>query len=171
MVTDMVRRHPLRGFTLVEMLAVLAVLAILALMAIPSYVDKIARSQIEAALPLTDIAKRAVAIYWSATEEFPADNKAAALPAADKIVNNYVSAVTVQDGVIHVTFGNRANKVIAGKILSLRPAVVEDAPMVPIAWVCAQAEVPAKMTVMGTDMTNVDPMYLPMECRALKPAT
>lgn len=158
-----------RGFTMVEMMAVIAVITILALMAIPSYLDKIVKAQIEAALPLTDIAKRSVSNFWSATQTMPADNAVAALPVADKIVNNYVSALTVQDGVIHLTFGNRASKSIAGKILSLRPAIVEDAPMVPITWVCGFAEAPGKMTALGSDRTNVDPAYLPMECRALKP--
>jgi type IV pilus assembly protein PilA len=156
------------GFTMVEMMAVIAVITILALMAIPSYLDKIVKAQIEAALPLSDIAKRSVATFWSATQTMPADNAVATLPVADKIVNNYVSSVSVQDGVINLTFGNRASKSIAGKILSLRPAVVEDAPVVPIAWVCGEAEAPEKMTVMGKNQTNVDPMYLPMECRALK---
>lgn len=161
--------HTRRGFTLVEMMAVIAVITILALMAIPSYLDKIVKAQVEAALPLADVAKRAVASFWTATQTFPADNAVAALPVADKIVNNYVSAVTVQDGVIHLTFGNRANKSIAGKILSLRPAIVKEAPVVPITWVCGKAEAPNKMTVQGTDQTNVDPLYLPMECRSLKP--
>ena len=89
----------------------------------------------------------------------------------DKIVNNYVSALAVQDGVIHLTFGNRASKSIAGKTLSLRPAIVEDAPMVPITWVCGFAEAPGKMTALGSDRTTVDPAYLPMECRALKPSS
>jgi type IV pilus assembly protein PilA len=137
-------------------------------MAIPSYLDKIVKAQIEAALPLADIAKRSISTFWSGTQTLPDDNAAAALPAADKIVNNYVSALTVQDGVIHITFGNRANKSIAGKIISLRPAVVEEAPIVPITWVCGEAEPPGKMTVMGKNQTNVDPLYLPMECRALK---
>lgn len=157
------------GFTMVEMMAVIAVITILALMAIPSYLDKIVKAQVEGALPLTDIAKRSVATVWTATQTFPADNVAAALPVADKIVNNYVSAVTVQEGVIHITFGNRASKSIAGKILSLRPAIVEDAPVVPITWVCGRAEAPNKMTVQGVDQTNVEPLYLPVECRSLQP--
>lgn len=157
------------GFTMVEMMAVIAVITILALMAIPSYLDRIVKAQIEAALPLADVAKKPIAAFWGATQTMPADNAVAALPVADKIVNNYVSALTVQDGVIHLTFGNRASKSIAGKTLSLRPAIVEDAPMVPITWVCGFAEAPAKMTALGSDRTNVDPGYLPMECRALKP--
>jgi type IV pilus assembly protein PilA len=156
------------GFTLVEMMAVIAVITILALMAVPSYLDRIIKAQIEAAMPLADLAKRPIATFWDATRTFPADNALAALPAADKIVNNYVSALTVQDGVINITFGNRANKAIAGKIISLRPAIVEDAPMVPITWVCGLAEAPDKMTVTGTDQTNVDVLYLPMDCRKLK---
>lgn len=156
------------GFTLVEMLAVIAVLSILALMAFPSYLDKIVKAQIEAALPLAEVAERSVAAYWSALTAFPEDNKMAALPVPEKIVGNYVSAVTVEDGAIHLTFGNRAHSAIAGKILSLRPAVVEDAPMVPIAWICAGAEAPEKMTVIGRDRTNIEPLYLPLTCRALK---
>lgn len=158
----------LYGFTMVEMLGVLAVITILALMAVPSFLDKVVKTQIEAAFPLTDIAKRPIATIWAATQEMPPDNEAAGLPEAEKIVNNYVSAVTVADGVIHVTFGNRANKAIAGKVLSLRPAVVEDAPVVPITWVCGSAEAPEKMTVIGENQTDIDPIYLPLECRALK---
>lgn len=157
-----------KGFTLAEMMAVVVILAILASMAIPSYLDYIVRSQVESALPLTDLAKRAIATYWDGTKELPADNEAAALPVADKIVGNYVSAVGVDNGVINISFGNRANSVIAGKTLSLRPAVVEDAPMVPITWVCGFAEAPEKMTVQGNNATNVDPKYLPMSCRSLK---
>jgi type IV pilus assembly protein PilA len=157
-----------RGFTLVEMMVVIAVIAILALMALPSYLDKIVKAQIEAALPLADIAKKPIAALWATTQTLPENNAGVGLPAADKIVNNYVSALTVQDGVINLTFGNRAHKAIAGKILSLRPAVVEDAPVVPVTWVCGRAEAPEKTTVKGTDQTNIDSLYLPLECRALK---
>jgi type IV pilus assembly protein PilA len=155
------------GFTLVELMTILVVIAILAAIAVPSYLDKIVKAQVEAALPLTDIAKRAVATYWGASATMPADNAAAALPVADKIVGNFVSSVAVADGAINITFGNRANKAIAGKVLTLRPAVVDDTPMVPISWVCGFAEAPGKMTVKGRNATDVDPLYLPFDCRAL----
>ena len=90
------------------------------------------------------------------------------MPAAEKIVANYVSAVAVENGAIHITFGNRANNSIGGRILTLRPAVVEDAPIVPVAWVCGYAEVPDQMTVQGKNLTNIPEALLPMECRALK---
>lgn len=157
-----------RGFTLVEMMAVIAVIAILALMALPSYLDRIVKAQIEAALPLAEIAQKPIAAQWAATQTMPEDNEAAGLPAPEKIVNNYVSALTVQDGVITLTFGNRANHTLAGKVLTLRPAVVEDAPVVPVVWVCGRAEAPDKTKLLGTDQTNIDSLYLPFECRARK---
>lgn len=151
---------------MIELLAVIAVIAILALMALPSYTDKFIRDQVVEALPLADIAKPSVAAAWSAAQPLPADNAAAGLPPADKIVNNFVSAVALQGGAIHITFGNRANKLLHGKTLTLRPAVVEDAPIVPVAWVCGYAETPGKMTAKGENRTNVPANYLPLKCRA-----
>lgn len=160
--------HRAQGFTLVEMMVILAVITILAMMAVPSYFDRVLRQQIEAGLPLADIAKQPVASAWVLTQTFPADNAAAGLPVADKIVNNYISAVTLKDGAIHLTFGNRAGGAIVGKVLSLRPAVVLDAPIVPVAWVCGFAETPDKMTVHGANQTSIPEPYLPLACRALK---
>ena len=154
------------GFTLVEMMVVCAVIAILALMAVPSFQDQIVREQINTALPLADIAKTPVAASWSAFQAFPADNAAAGLPPAIKIVSNHVSSILVEEGALHVTFGNRANGVINGKTLSLRPAVVTDAPVVPVAWVCGYAEPPGQMTVVGRNRTNIPANFLPFACRA-----
>jgi type IV pilus assembly protein PilA len=154
------------GFTLVEMMVILGVIAILLLMAVPSYTDKFARDQIAEALPLADLAKTPVSTSWSASQTFPKDNTEAGLPPADKIVNNFISSVSLRDGVIDVTFGSRANEAIRGKVLSLRPAVVEDAPVVPITWVCGYAEQPDKMTVKGENKTSIAPLMLPFRCRA-----
>ena len=155
-----------RGFTLIEMMVVVAVIAILALLMLPSYQDKLVRDQVVEALPLADIATKPVAAAWASAQSLPADNTAAGLPPADKIVGNLVSSVAVQGGAIHLTFGNRANGQIKGKVLTLRPAVVEDAPVVPVAWICGYAPVPDKMTVKGENRTNVPPLYLPFRCRA-----
>jgi type IV pilus assembly protein PilA len=153
------------GFSMMEILVVIAIVAILATLAVPSYLDKIVRDQIVEALPLADIAKSPLAASWVALQSFPADNAAAGLPAPDKIVNNFVSSVLVRNGAIDLTFGNRASGVIKGKVLTLRAAVVEDAPVVPVTWVCGHAKAPDKMTVASADNTSIAARYLPLRCR------
>ena len=157
--------HP-SGFTLMEVVVALAIVAILATMALPSMTDSIVRKQIVDAVPLADIVKAAVAQSWAGAAALPANNASAGLPPPGKIVNNYVSSVALESGAIQITFGNSAHKLIAGRILTLRPAVVTDAPIVPVAWVCAHAAVPAGMTVLGEDRTDVPVGMLPYNCRA-----
>jgi type IV pilus assembly protein PilA len=154
------------GFTIIELLVILGVVAILLLMAIPSYQHKLVRDQIVEALPLADIAKGPIASSWKASAKLPADNAAAGLPPQEKVVSNTLSGVEVASGAIHLRFGNRANGQIKGKVLSLRPAVVEDAPIVPVAWICGYAPVPDNMTVKGENRTDVSAEYLPYRCRA-----
>ena len=151
---------------MIEMMVVLAIIAILAMMAYPTYQDKFVRDQVNEALPLADLAKAPVAASWMLLKVFPPDNAAAALPPPEKIVNNLVSAVTVEGGAIHITFGNRVNGAIRGKVLTLRPAVVEDAPIVPVAWVCGTAPVPGNMSAKGPNRTNIPANFLPLKCRA-----
>lgn len=154
-----------RAFTLIEMMAVLAVMAILAMLALPSYYYRTVRQQIEGMAPLVNMAEAPLAAAWQTLHALPTDNSAAGLPAADKIVNNYVSSVTVANGALNVTFGNRATSALNGKVLTIRPAVVSDAPQVPITWVCGNAGPPHNMTLMGTNQTTVPAAYLPLECK------
>ena len=153
------------GFTLVELVMVMAVIAILALMAVPSLQGKYIREQIAEAMPLAKIAKDPVATAWAITKSVPDDNASAGLPAPDKIVNNVVKSVSIEAGAIHIVFGNRANGALQGKTLTLRPAVVEDAPIVPVAWVCGHAKAPDKMKALGIDKTDIPAGQLPMNCR------
>jgi type IV pilus assembly protein PilA len=156
---------PSCGFTLIELIVVMAIIAILLLMAVPMYGDRAIREQVVEAMRLADIAKKPVAAAWAATKALPDDNAAAGLPAPDKVVSNYVKSVTVESGAIHVVFGNQANGGLRGMTLSLRPAVVEDAPVVPVSWVCGFAATPDKMTVIGANKTDVPKNWLPFNCR------
>jgi len=162
----LVRRSMRLGFTLIEMMVVIGIVAVLALIALPGVPDKLIRDRIVESVKLADIVKPKVADAWSATGKLPVDNAAAGLPVADKIVNEYISAVAIESGAIQVTFGNRANAAIQGKVLSLRPGVIEDARIVPVSWVCGNAEPPNKMTVKGLNKTDVPARFLPFNCRA-----
>ena len=157
--------HRYSGFSVIEMMVVVAIIAILAMIAIPSSMGRIVKEQVTAAMPLADVAKLPIASNWMQTKTLFANNSAAALPTPDKIVSNFVSSVEVQNGAIHMTFGNKAHPQIKGKILSFRPAVIPESQLVPIAWVCGNAKAPEKMTLSGENRTNIPDEFLPVLCR------
>lgn len=154
-----------QGFTAIEMMIVVAILGILAMIAIPSSMHRIIKEQIVAALPLADIAKTPIAAHWAVSKTLLADNAEAGLPDHDKVVSNFVSSLQVENGAIHMTFGNKAHPQIKDKVLTLRPAVIEESQIVPVAWVCGNAKAPEKMTIKGENKTNVSPDYLPHLCK------
>jgi type IV pilus assembly protein PilA len=154
-----------RGFTLIELMVVVAILVGLMLATLPAFTDKVVREQVAEALPLADLAKPAIQAAWVLGMALPADNAAAGLPSADRIVNQQVQSVTVNQGAIHITFGNRAHKELQGKVLTVRPAGVEDARIVPFTWLCGAMAAPAKMTAQGENRTNVPLKFLPARCR------
>lgn len=154
------------GFTLIELMVVAGIIAILALLAAPSISEKVVRDQIVESMKLVDIAKPPIQVSWQTLSQLPIDNAAAGLPPAASMVSNFVSSVAVESGAIQVTFGNRANVALRGKVLSFRPGVVEAAPIVPIAWVCGHADPPVPMVARGLDKTTVPDRYLPLSCLA-----
>jgi type IV pilus assembly protein PilA len=154
-----------RAFTLVELMVVIAVLGILALIALPSYQSRIIGQQVAEGVQGADFVRKAVSDFYALNKTLPVDNAAAGLPESRLIVGNYVSDVTVNNGATTITFGNRTNNQIKGQKLALRPAVVETAPAVPIAWVCGNAAVPQQMKAQGENTTTLPAAFLPLNCR------
>ena len=153
------------GFSAIEMMVVVAIIGILAMIAIPSSLNRIIREQVAATIPWSDAAKEPVALLWKTTGKLPADNKEANLPSADKMVSNFVTNLSVENGAIHMTLGNKVNGKLQGKVLSMRPAVVDGEQVVPVAWICGNAKTPDKMTVKGDNKTSIADEYLPFACR------
>jgi type IV pilus assembly protein PilA len=153
------------GFTLIELMIVIAIIGIMATYALPSYQDRVIRAQVSEGLDLAQFARQSVQTYYSKNRRLPKDNASAGLPPADRIVGNYVTGVAVSDGAIVLTFGNRSNRNIAGRKLSLRPAVVEGYPSVPLSWVCGTAAAAETMRVQGPNQTDLPATSLPIDCR------
>ena len=154
-----------RGFTWIELMFVVAIIGILALMTIPGIQENMLKKQVKEALELAKIAKDGVQAAWTATGDMPNNNAQAGIPAKHKIVGNLVKEVSVDAGAVTLTLGNNASKVLEGKKVTLRPAVVPGEPMVPIAWICHNVSVPAGMEPRGANETNIEMKHLPAECR------
>ncbi len=110
-----------KGFTLIELMIVVAIIAILAAIAIPAYQDYTVRAQVSDGLSLASGGKTAVAEYYQNRGAYPTDNTTAGMAAATAIRGNFVSTVTVANGVIDVVYGYSVNSVISGSTVSLSP--------------------------------------------------
>lgn len=153
------------GFTLIELMIVVAAIGILATMALPTFHDRIIRTQVEEALSLAEIAKQAVNDYYVSHRDFPRDNQQAGIPQEEKLIGNYVQGIAIRDGAVHIRLGHKINAHVAGRMVTIRPAVVTGSPDSPISWLCGVDQPVAGMQGVGENLTSIPPRYLPMKCR------
>jgi type IV pilus assembly protein PilA len=138
-----------QGFTLIELMIVVAIIGILAAIAIPAYQDYTIRAQVSEGLNLAGGAKAAVSEYTMDRGSFPDDNDIAGISAETDITGKYVTGVLVEDGVITVTYGRDAHRIIRAQELSLSPFTNAGS----VEWVC---ESPS---------SSIADKHLPAACR------
>lgn len=169
LLTKTIKTEKSPGFSLLELMVVLAVIAILAMVVVPSYVSATAKEQVKESLDIVEKLKAPVELFYQMTHAMPVDNAAAGLPAADKLLGNYVTSIALENGAFHVTFGNKALAPLQGKILTVRAISVVDSPVSPSSWVCGNSIIPRGMEAKGENRTTVPVAMLPVSCRAISP--
>lgn len=138
---------------------------ILAAIAIPAYQDYTIRSQVSSGLTAAAAYKAAVAEAYASGRAFE-DLQSDTVEVADEGGSPYVSAISINDGVVVLEFGGGSNQHLAGTQLLLVPGATADEELV---WTCGLAPVPDGVTpaIAGHEQyTNVEPKYLPATCRA-----
>lgn len=159
-----------QGFSLLELMVVLSIIAILAMVVVPSYVSATAKEQVRESLDIVEKLKARVELLYQHANAMPASNEAAGLPAADKLLGNYVASIELENGAFHILFGSKAVTPLQGKILTVRAITVVDSPASPLSWVCGNSIVPRGMEARGENRTSVPAAMLPVSCRAIRPA-
>ena len=154
-----------RGFTLIELMIVISIIGILASVSLPAYQDYTVRSKVGASLVLVTELKPHIIDFYKSRSRFPASNTEAGIPDPEYIIGNFVKTVAINDGAMHIEFGNKVPENLNGKILTLRPIVVAGSPESPVSWICGKEPPPQGMEAIGEDLTNVELKYLPASCR------
>ena len=139
-------------------------LGLLAAIAIPAYQNYTIRAQVTEGLMAAEAYKAAVAEAYGQGQPFnriTSEN----LSIDAKADLKYVESLQVISGVVVITYGHSANKLIAQKTISLAPGVDNEKNLV---WSCGyhSSEIPLEPTVRdASKYTTVAPQYLPTLCR------
>lgn len=160
-----------KGFTLIELMIVVAIIGILAAIAIPAYQDYTIRAQVTEGLSLASAAKTAVAEFYMNEGEAPVGRVEAGMELDPTFTSGqYVESVDITNGLITITYGNEANALIDGNILTLTPYETQEFSVI---WYCGNAVADAVDSPLGTaggnaavdGVTTLDDKYLPSTCR------
>lgn len=140
------------------------VTGILAAIAIPAYQDYTIRAQVAEGLAMASEYKAAVVdAHANGTPFGDMDNAGLGLAGAS---GPYVEDVSVETGIVVITYGAGANPHLNGRTLLLVPGVTPEGEVL---WACGHAEPPEGVVEFAledhAEYTDVEPKYLPVSCR------
>jgi type IV pilus assembly protein PilA len=142
-------------------LVLVPLLGFLAAIAIPAYQDYSIRAQVNEGFLLTNQVKSAVVKKYVSTKSWPVSIEELTL--SQPMFGQFVAALDVDHGTVSVTYGNRANPVLAGHVLSFRPSLTGTGAVM---WTCGHASRTENPDAeIGPNLTDVKPQFLPAECR------
>ena len=139
-------------------------IGIVAGIAVPAYQDYTIRTQVTEGLNLASSVKAAVAESFAQTGAWPANLKQLQFERTPRSHN--VASVTLKNGTIFIRYGGRANRMLNGQQLTLRPSL---SPQGDVYWSCGYSD-----NLVGADpdkgpaaahATTVANKYLPSSCR------
>jgi type IV pilus assembly protein PilA len=142
-----------------------SIIGILASIALPQHTEYVNRTRVVEAFSMAEYAQTPIEQFYKDQLAFPENNKEAGLPPANELISNYISSVEVENGAVHVTLGLKSPQPLQGKILTMRPAVVDGSPNSPMSWLCGYDTPIPGMTAVGDNKTDLDPAFLPSSCR------
>jgi type IV pilus assembly protein PilA len=153
-------KHSSGGFTLIELMMVVAIIGILSAIAIPAYQNYTIRSQVTEGLTLADGWKVAISEYYANNGGWPSQTD---LTGTTQSVGKYEQNITVNTGVVVITYGNQVNQAINNGVLTLVPYTNDNDE---ILWQCGLAAPPSGTIANGATAggTTLTAQYLPTAC-------